>query len=212
MANAGLGDQRQRLPTATARSAGTSALNCGSAATIPRRHAQRRCLAIAGQQEVRVNFELAGGGELLVSGFVRPADITRQNEIPYDKIASARISYGGRGQISECPAAALWPTGRRCAASVLSATHEEPDPPGRHAASRIRRRHRRRTSSHADRNGIEDAAAPGTSDAAPVTEPEAEGGQGGAEVEGQEYVRLNNQFVVPVVDEARVEALVVPCP
>lgn len=55
-------------------------------------------LAIYGQQEVRVNFELR---ELLVSGYVRPEDITRQNEITYDKIASARISYGGRGQISE---------------------------------------------------------------------------------------------------------------
>ncbi len=55
-------------------------------------------LAIQGQQEVRVNFELR---ELLVSGFVRPADVTRQNEITYDKIASARISYGGRGQITD---------------------------------------------------------------------------------------------------------------
>ena len=55
-------------------------------------------LSIEGQQEVRVNFELR---ELMVSGFVRPADITRQNEITYDKIASARISYGGRGQISD---------------------------------------------------------------------------------------------------------------
>ncbi|KQI69942.1 flagellar biosynthesis protein FlgH [Loktanella sp. 3ANDIMAR09] len=55
-------------------------------------------LSIAGQQEVRVNFELR---ELLVTGFVRPADITRQNEITYDKIASARISYGGRGQITD---------------------------------------------------------------------------------------------------------------
>ncbi|MFP7569302.1 flagellar basal body L-ring protein FlgH [Marivita sp. S2033] len=55
-------------------------------------------LSIEGIQEVRVNFELR---ELLVSGFVRRADITRQNEITYDKIASARISYGGRGQISD---------------------------------------------------------------------------------------------------------------
>ncbi|PJI86118.1 flagellar L-ring protein precursor FlgH [Yoonia maricola] len=54
-------------------------------------------LAIVGQQEVRVNFELR---ELIVTGYVRPEDITRQNEITYDKIASARISYGGRGQIS----------------------------------------------------------------------------------------------------------------
>lgn len=55
-------------------------------------------LAIQGNQEVRVNFEMR---ELLVSGFVRPADITRQNEITYDKIASARISYGGEGQITD---------------------------------------------------------------------------------------------------------------
>nr|WP_281841053.1 flagellar basal body L-ring protein FlgH [Sinisalibacter aestuarii] len=54
-------------------------------------------LQIQGSQEVRVNYELR---ELLVTGFVRPEDISRQNEIPYDKIASARISYGGRGQIT----------------------------------------------------------------------------------------------------------------
>lgn len=55
-------------------------------------------LSIVGQQEVRVNFELR---ELIVTGYVRPEDITRQNEITYDKIASARISYGGRGQITD---------------------------------------------------------------------------------------------------------------
>jgi len=55
-------------------------------------------LSISGTQELRVNFELR---ELLVSGFVRPADISRQNEITYDKIASARVSYGGRGQITD---------------------------------------------------------------------------------------------------------------
>ena len=55
-------------------------------------------LSIAGSQELRVNFEMR---ELLVSGYVRPEDISRQNEITYDKIASARVSYGGRGQISD---------------------------------------------------------------------------------------------------------------
>ncbi|MCH5375504.1 MAG: flagellar basal body L-ring protein FlgH [Planctomycetes bacterium] len=55
-------------------------------------------LAISGSQELRVNFELR---ELLVSGYVRPEDISRQNEITYDKIASARVSYGGRGQITD---------------------------------------------------------------------------------------------------------------
>lgn len=55
-------------------------------------------LRIEGQQEVRVNFELR---ELVVTGYVRPADISRTNEVTYDKIAGARIAYGGRGQISD---------------------------------------------------------------------------------------------------------------
>jgi len=55
-------------------------------------------LRIEGTQEVRVNFELR---ELTVSGFVRPDDISRANEIAYDRIAGARISYGGRGQITD---------------------------------------------------------------------------------------------------------------
>ena len=55
-------------------------------------------LSIAGSQELRVNFEMR---ELLVSGYVRPEDISRKNEITYDKIATARVSYGGRGQITD---------------------------------------------------------------------------------------------------------------
>lgn len=55
-------------------------------------------LRIEGRQEVRVNFELR---ELLLSGYVRPVDISRRNEITYDKIAGAQISYGGRGQITD---------------------------------------------------------------------------------------------------------------
>lgn len=55
-------------------------------------------LRIEGTQEVRVNYELR---ELTVGGFVRPQDIDRHNEVAYDRIAGARISYGGRGQISD---------------------------------------------------------------------------------------------------------------
>ncbi|MFD1342041.1 flagellar basal body L-ring protein FlgH [Litorisediminicola beolgyonensis] len=54
-------------------------------------------LVVAGRQEVKVNHELR---DLRVSGIIRPEDIQRDNSIPYDKIAEARISYGGRGQLS----------------------------------------------------------------------------------------------------------------
>lgn len=54
-------------------------------------------LHIQGSQEVRVNAEMR---VLTVSGFVRPRDIDRNNEIDYDRIAGARISYGGEGLIS----------------------------------------------------------------------------------------------------------------
>lgn len=54
-------------------------------------------LVVAGRQEVKVNHELR---ELRVAGIIRPEDIQMNNSIPYDKIAEARITYGGRGQIS----------------------------------------------------------------------------------------------------------------
>jgi flagellar L-ring protein precursor FlgH len=55
-------------------------------------------LIISGSQEVRVNFELR---ILNVAGIVRPKDIDTDNMIAYEKIAEARISYGGRGRLTE---------------------------------------------------------------------------------------------------------------
>ena len=54
-------------------------------------------LVVAGRQEVMVNSELR---ELRIAGIIRPADIRHDNTIAYDKIAEARITYGGRGQLS----------------------------------------------------------------------------------------------------------------
>lgn len=55
-------------------------------------------LVIAGSQEVRVNAELR---ILTIAGIVRPSDIGAENTISYDRIAEARISYGGRGRLTE---------------------------------------------------------------------------------------------------------------
>lgn len=55
-------------------------------------------MVIQGRQEVRVNFEKR---ILELAGVIRPQDITIQNTIPYEKIAEARIAYGGKGQITD---------------------------------------------------------------------------------------------------------------
>jgi flagellar L-ring protein precursor FlgH len=55
-------------------------------------------MVITGRQEVRVNFE---NRILEVTGVIRPEDIAIDNTIPYEKVAEARIAYGGKGQMTD---------------------------------------------------------------------------------------------------------------
>jgi flagellar L-ring protein precursor FlgH len=55
-------------------------------------------LVVDGHQEMRVNYEVR---DLQVMGVVRPQDISSTNTITLDKLAEARVSYGGRGQLTD---------------------------------------------------------------------------------------------------------------
>jgi flagellar L-ring protein precursor FlgH len=55
-------------------------------------------LVVQGHQEFRVNFEVR---ELQVAGVIRQQDITSINTVDYSKLAEARISYSGRGQLMD---------------------------------------------------------------------------------------------------------------
>ncbi len=88
-ANTGTG-QIQRNETVTLRLAGvvTQVLPNGN-------------LVVSASQEFRVNSELR---VLQVSGIVRPEDIASDNTIQHDRMAEARISYGGRGVLTQLQA------------------------------------------------------------------------------------------------------------
>ena len=85
-ANSGIG-QIQRNETVTLRLAGvvTQVLPNGN-------------LVVVASQQFRVNSELR---VLTVSGVIRRDDIASDNTIQHDRVAEARISYGGRGQLTD---------------------------------------------------------------------------------------------------------------
>lgn len=55
-------------------------------------------LAVAASQEFMVNGELR---ELHVTGVIRPQDIASDNTVQHDRMAEARIAYGGRGTLTD---------------------------------------------------------------------------------------------------------------
>ena len=83
--NGGTG-QIQRNETVTVRVAGvvTQVLPNGN-------------LVVAARQEFRVNSELR---DLQITGVIRPQDIASDNTVQHDRMAEARITYGGRGQLT----------------------------------------------------------------------------------------------------------------
>ena len=73
-------------------------------------------LVVAARQEMRVNSELR---VLEVSGVIRPQDIASDNTVNHDRMAEARISYGGRGQLTYIQTPRYGPAGAGYFVAVL---------------------------------------------------------------------------------------------
>ena len=55
-------------------------------------------LVVAARQEFMVNSELRN---LQITGVIRPQDIASDNTVQHDRMAEARIAYGGKGQLTD---------------------------------------------------------------------------------------------------------------
>jgi flagellar L-ring protein precursor FlgH len=70
-------------------------------------------MVVQGRQEMRLINELR---EVLVKGIVRKEDISSANTIVGDKIAELRISYGGRGELTDMQA---FPIGQQVVNKIM---------------------------------------------------------------------------------------------
>ena len=82
---------------------GTGQIQCNEAVTLRLAGVVTQVLpngnlVVVARQEFRVNHELR---ELSVSGVIRPQDIASDNTVQHDRMAEARIAYGGRGQLTD---------------------------------------------------------------------------------------------------------------
>jgi flagellar L-ring protein FlgH len=59
-------------------------------------------LYIKGEKKIWIN---QGQESVLLSGVIRPIDVAPDNTVPSSRVASARISYGGKGAIADANAA-----------------------------------------------------------------------------------------------------------
>lgn len=59
-------------------------------------------LYIKGEKKIWIN---QGQESVLISGVIRPIDVAPDNTVPSSRVASARISYGGKGAIADANAA-----------------------------------------------------------------------------------------------------------
>jgi flagellar L-ring protein precursor FlgH len=74
----------------------SEAINLKLAATVTQLLSNGN-FVIQGRQQVLVNNEMR---DLSLQGVIRPQDILNDNTISYEKIAEARIAYGGKGNIT----------------------------------------------------------------------------------------------------------------